>query len=132
MKKYLVTIEFRYTKKPKDTDSTHGSSTCRKITLGEFDEFEDACAVGNRALEVFESKFHLNENYNKKERFSKNGGCFGSKKSLITNLAYLRTPFEFYAKITTMHYDDVSDTIESVLNDQKEYTDWMKQQKDND
>lgn len=126
MKKELVTIEFRYRDVPKgEWDSGHPSKT---ITIGVFDTLDEAITEGNKALEVLESKFNLHEFPNgtkaKKERFSKNGGCFGSANKLITNLAYLKTPFAFYAKITTLNYNDVDQTINEVLEATKRYKDY--------
>lgn len=122
MKKYLVTIEFRYTSK---REYSHGSNMYieKPITIGVFDDFDAACIEGNKALEVLESKFKMHTfpqgNEAKKERFGKNGGCFGSPNTLITNLAYLKTPFAFFAKIETLHYEDTAQTIEDVLKDLK-------------
>jgi len=84
-----------------------------------FDDFDNACLEGNKLLENLESKFPLHVFPNgkgvaKKERFSKNGGCFGSKLTLITDLAYLKTPFTFYAKITTLNYEDINSIIDGI------------------
>lgn len=123
MEKYLVTIEFRYSDAPKTEDGY----TCRsdKVTIGVYDEFNEACINGNKVLENLESKFDLHVFPSglkaKKERFSKNGGCFGGKKDLITNLAYLKTPFEFYCKITTLKYAPIDDSITEVINSVKRY-----------
>lgn len=75
MKKYLVTLEFRYSyvEEP-EHDIFHRSRT---ITLGVFDTMGDACENGNNALEILESKFELNPAHSRRERLSKNGGCFG-------------------------------------------------------
>jgi hypothetical protein len=122
MEKYLVTIEFRYSDAPKydyDYDST---SRNKEVTIGVYDDFDDACKGGNKVLEYLETKYKLNPNYNRKERFSKNGGCFGSKRTLISNLAYIQTPFTFYAKITTLKYEDsIEDVIDSVANSVSNY-----------
>jgi hypothetical protein len=76
-------------------------------------------------MEIFEKHFKLhvfpNKGEAKKERFSKNGGCFGSKNTLITDLAYLQTPFSFFAKITTLNYNNVETTILEVLEVNKRY-----------
>lgn len=93
MTKELVTIEFRYHDKPKgEHDSNYKSKT---ITIGVFDTIEEAIIEGNKALELLESKFKLHAfpkgDKAAKERFSKNGGCFGNAKKLVTNLAYLQT-----------------------------------------
>lgn len=119
MIKHLITIEFRYKGISKgEWDSEHKSKT---ITLGVYDTIEEAILEGNKALEIFEKHFKLNTHWNVKDRFSKNGGCFGNSKTLITNLAYLQTPFEFYAKITKLDYLDVEETITNVLDSIKEY-----------
>lgn len=53
IEKFLLTIEFRYDKAPKfDSDFTCMSKT---ITIGVFDNFDDAAINGNKALEIFEN-----------------------------------------------------------------------------
>lgn len=104
-----------------DDFSGHKSKT---ITIGVFDTLDEAIVHGNKAMEVFEGYFKLNSNYNKKERFSKNGGCFGYPHRLITALAYLQTPFEFYAKITQLKYDDLDKTIREVVEAGKKYKEY--------
>ena len=119
MTKELVTIEFRYHDAPKgECDSEYKS---KKITIGIYDTLDEAIVEGNKALEVFEKHFKLNPAWNKKDRFSKNGGCFGYPQRLITPLAYLQTPFDFYAKITQLKYDDVEQTIVEALDAVKRY-----------
>lgn len=123
MKKYLVTIEFRYYEIPKHEElSGYANKT---ITIGIYDNFSEACTGGNALMEVLESKFPLHKfpggYYAHKERFSANGGCFGSKYTLITNLAYLTTPFDFYAKITTLNCDGISTSVDEVTASVKKY-----------
>lgn len=122
MEKYLVTIEFRY------NDSPNGEV----ITIGVFDTRDEANLNGNKALEVFETKFKLNPNYNKKRRFSNNGGCFGYPESLISDSAYLQTPFAFYAKVTKLKYDDVEQTINNVLEKIKKYNEFRDSECDDE
>lgn len=124
--KYLLTLEFRFTSLNKNkTDDTYNTKT---ITLGVFDSFEDACNEGNKNLEIMESRFSLHKfpkgNYAPKERFSKNGGSFNSRKNLITNLAYLKTPFEFYFKITDLNYQNIDSLIDDTLSSINEYKEW--------
>jgi hypothetical protein len=123
MVKYLVKIEFRYSDAPESENRT--TSKNKVVTIGVYDTFEDACKSGNTLLETLESKFELHQfpdgRLASKERFSKNGGCFGSKNTLVTNLAYLKTPFEFYAKIETLKYDSIDETIDNVVNSSKRY-----------
>lgn len=123
MEKYLVTIEFRYS----DAPQTENGSTLKNkaVTIGVYDTFDDACINGNNLLETLESKFELHEfpggRKAPKERFSKNEGCFGSKNTLVTNLAYLKTPFDFYAKIQTLKYSDIDESINDVVSSVKRY-----------
>ena len=123
MKKYLVKIEFRYSDAPKTEDEY--TSKNKMITIGVYDTFEEACKNGNNLLEVLESKFELHifpdGRKASKERFSKNGGYLGSKNTLVSNLAYLKTPFEFYAKIETLEYSPIDEVIENVVNASKRY-----------
>lgn len=122
MKKYLVTIEFRYTSK-RGYSSGGNISVNKTITIGVFDDFDTACIEGNKQMEILESKFKIHVfpkgDEAKKERFSKNGGCFNSPNTLISNLAYLKTPFNFFAKIDTLHYEETAQAIEEVLKDLK-------------
>ena len=123
MEKYLVKIEFRYSDAPETEDGS--TSKNKTVTIGVYDTFEDACQNGNNLLEVLEGKFELHQfpdgRKASKERFSKNGGCFGSKETLVTNLAYLKTPFEFYATIETLKYNPIDEVIENITIASKRY-----------
>ena len=123
MEKYLVTIEFRYSDSPRHLDDS--TYRTKKVTIGVYDDFDEACKSDNALMENLESKFDLHVFPSgikaKKERFSKNGGCFGSKHDLISNSAYLKTPFQFFAKITTLKYDSIDETIDEVVNSAKRY-----------
>lgn len=123
MKKYLVTIEFRYSGLSKDKESIDSKN--KTVTIGVFDTQDEAIIEGNKSIEVLEKHFKLHKfpqgNEAKKDRFSKNGGCFGYPNYLITNLAYLQTPFSFYAKITKLNYFDLEQTIFEVVESVKEY-----------
>ncbi len=134
MTKELVTIEFRYHDKPKNEDFS-GSET-KTITIGVFDTLEEAIIEGNKALEVFEKHFQIHKFPNgseaKKDRFGKNNGCFGSATRLISPLAYLKTPFDFYAKITKLTYADVEQTILDVLDATKRYREYKISEQEQD
>ena len=127
MEKWLVQIEFRYldtSDKYYDNGYTHVN---KMVTLGIFDNFDDACNCGNAVLEnSFETRFELNKNYNKKERFSKNGGCFGTKNTLISDSAYLHTPFTFFAKITRLDYGNIDDAISKAIEGENNYREYKK------
>lgn len=123
MEKYLVKIEFRYCDRPETEDGS--ISRNKVVTIGVYDTFEDACKKGNELLETLENKFDLHRfpdgSKASKQRFSKNGGTFGSKKTLITNLAYLKTPFEFYATIEALKHTPIVEAIDDVVDSSKRY-----------
>lgn len=128
MEQYLVRIEFRYKDAPyRDDGSIHKN---KMVTIGVYDTFEEACENGNNLLEVLEGRFRLHQFTGgikaAKERFSKNGGCFGSKNTLITNSAYLNTPFDFFAKIETLKYNPINEVIEEVVSSSKRYRNHKK------
>lgn len=125
MKKYLVTIEFRYQDRP-DNDG-FGESNTKKITIGVYDTDDEAIENGNKALEKFEKHFKLNPHYNVKERFSKHGGCFGGSNFLISDSAWIETPFTLFANITVLDYQDVDKTINEVLEARERYEDYMEE-----
>lgn len=84
-------------------------------TIGVYDKAEDAYDSGNKICELLESiyKKHIFPSgaEAKKEKFSKNGGPFGYPNHLITNMAYLHTPFDFFLKITKLKYNDIKDIL---------------------
>lgn len=114
MEKYLVAVEFRYTGKPDKIGCTSYSKT---LTIGVFESFDDAIEHGNKFLERLELVFILNGH--NKDRFGKTNGPFRSKTTLVSNLGYLKTPFEFYAKITTLNFADQGDFIAGILSEIK-------------
>lgn len=122
--KFLLAIDFRYHKIPENEYESEYKN--KIVTIGVFDTFDEASKEGNKVLEnIFEKKFELHKfdtgNYAPKQRFSKDGGCFGSKKALVTNLGYLKTPFEFYFKITELKYFDIEETIDDLVEVSKKY-----------
>ena len=132
MEKYLVTIEFRYCDAPKTEDGFTLKN--KTVTIGVYETFDDACLNGNALLEKLESKFDIHTfpsgEKAKRDRFSKNGGCFGSKNTLVTNLAYLKTPFEFFAKIETLKHTPIDESINGVVESVKRYRSYKLAMKD--
>ena len=122
MKQYLVNIEFRYIELPKDEEyeERYRSET---ITLGIFDTFKEAADEGNKNLELMEKYFELNPNWDRKERFSEHGGCFGMEKYLIGDLGYLETPFTFFMRVVTLNYEPLEGVIQRVCKAVKYETD---------
>lgn len=119
--KYLVSLEFRYSDASIDDDESF--YVTKNITIGVYDNFNEARISGNNVLEIMENKFELHEYPNGKKA---NRERFNKKKKLIANLAYLKTPFTFYAKITELNYDDIDNVIDNVLGAVKRYKDYEK------
>jgi len=113
MEKYLVAVEFRYAGEP---DYTGSAYYAKSLTIGVFESFDDAIEHGNKFLEYMETLFPLS---GQKDRFGKTNGPFRSKTTLVSNLGYLKTPFEFYAKITTLNFDDQGKFVASILSEIK-------------
>jgi hypothetical protein len=129
MEKYLLTIEFRYEDAPRHEDDY--TSRNKKVTIGVYDDFTTACIEGNKLMEGLESRFDLHVFPSgikaTKERFSKNGGCFGGKHDLITDMAYLKTPFRFFAKITALKYGDINDIIDDIVSSSRRYREYKSE-----
>lgn len=121
--KYLVQIEFRYQRIP--PSEIYSQHTDTMLTLGVYNDEQEAYNAGNEALEKLEAKYPIHVfpsgQEAPKERFSKNGGAFGSSKRLITNLAYLKTPFSFYAKVTPLFFDGLEEVVDMVHGSLKKY-----------
>lgn len=130
MEKFLLTIEFRYDDAPKYKEDRSPQYITKTITIGVFDTRDEANISGNKALEIFESKFKLNPHYNRKERFSNNGGGFGSPKDLICDGTWVMTPFSLFAKIEKLKYGDVEQTIDEAVGACKRYLDFKREEKD--
>jgi len=110
MDKYLVKIEFRYT--GMDTSGQDIRCKSKTVTIGVFDSFEKACIEGNKIFPKLEERYKLNPNYNIKQRLS-------FDKRLISDLAYIQTPFQFFVSIETLHYKNISENLDIIENDIK-------------
>ena len=123
MEKYILTIEFRYWNAPKNQNNF--TSQTKKITIGVYDNLDHACFNGNILLEKLERKFDihtfLNGTKSKQHRFSKNSECSENKNILITNLGYLKTPFDFCAKIEILRYDLIDELIDEIVDSVKRH-----------
>lgn len=130
MKKYLLTLELRYTNvKNDETDYTTNITT-----IGVYDEAQEAYNAGNNICELLESKYKTHVfpggNEAKKERFSKNGSCFGSANHLITDLAYLKTPFNFFLKITILKHNNIDEVLKEAEEARKRLIKYKQDQED--
>lgn len=114
MTKELVTIEFRYTDKPnRDHDCGYKSKT---ITIGIFDTLAEAINEGNKVLSVLSKTFEVRS----RDKFMFNH-LFGSPKRLVTNVCYPTNGIQYFAKITSLKFDDLSETINETFEAFKRY-----------
>ena len=122
-KKYLVTIEFRYGVIPQSEYST--DQKFKTVTIGVFDDIDEACSKGNEALVKLSKHFNF-----RGDRFSKNGGVFGSFNNLICNYCAGRTKVSVFCKIDTLNYEDLYEVMEEVIESQSKYNKWAKNNMD--
>lgn len=132
MKKYLVSIEFRYSDAPKGGyNFTRHNKT---ITIGVYDNFNQACVEGNKLLEVLESKFkpcvHGDGRIAPKQRFNTSTSYLGFP--LVSNGGYLKTPFEFYAKIETLNHTPIENVIDELVSASVRYREYKLRDNDED
>jgi hypothetical protein len=124
---YLVDLELRYTDKPRNGND-YADHVSKTITVGIFDTYEEAVQAGNAMLEAeLESRFPLNKNYMKKNRFGEN-----YTKYLISDLAYLTTPFSFFSHIKKLELGSVGAAIEEAVKAVNRYREWKKSERDLD
>lgn len=119
---YLVDIKFRYS--DWNNEDERSTSKSKTVTIGIFNTYEEAAKAGNEMLETeLESRFPLNRNWRKRDRF---GNQY--TMNLISELSYLEMPFSFFAHIKKLEISSVSDAINEALKAQERY----KQGKEND
>lgn len=108
MQKELLTVEFRYQDQPEDVTN----SVCRKktITIGIFDTLEEAIEKGNKSLEILSKHFQVRPN----DKFQLHY-LFGYPCRLVTNCCYPTNGIQYFAKITPLRFDDLSNTIKETF-----------------
>lgn len=114
MQKELLTIEFRYHDQPEDVIN----SVCRNkiITIGIFDTLEQAIEKGNKALEILSKHFQVRSD----DKFQLHD-LFGSPCRLVTNCCYPTNGIQYFAKITPLKFDDLSNTIKETFEAYRRY-----------
>ena len=112
--KELLTIEFRYHDQPEDVTN----SVCRNktITIGIFDTLEEAIEKGNKALEILSKHFQVRPD----DKFQLHY-LFGSPCRLVTNCCYPTNGIQYFAKITPLKFDDLSNTIKETFDAYRRY-----------
>jgi hypothetical protein len=118
VRSYLLTIEFRNIHPPKGSYGFPYAYGCKTVTIGIYDDIIDAYVKGNSLLDSIESKFGLYVSPNGEVATKRR---FNDRCDFVTNLHHINTPFEFYAKITTLNYLDVDKTISNITKAEKDY-----------
>lgn len=109
MTKELLTIEFRYHDSP--TGEFDGGYRTKRITIGVFDTLEEAILEGNKAIAVLSNTFQVRAD----DKF-KLHGLFGHPHRLVTNCCYPTKGIQYFAKITALKFDDLSETVAETFN----------------
>lgn len=112
MDKYLVTLELRYA--TKGTEEERGDYMNPKITLGVYDSVDDANAQANALLREMEGRYplHVFPDGRKAARpiFGEPYGHCGPL-ALVSEMAYLKTPFCFFLSVKRLKYADPMETM---------------------
>lgn len=121
--KELLTVEFRYNSLNKYKDDYNSNSNT--ITVGIYDTVEEAIKEGNKVLNNISHYFDDNKfTKNKVERFSLNG-IFGNPKRLVSDLGVRHTTgVQMFAKIETLKFDSVEDSLIQAIKNVSEYKKW--------
>ena len=108
MVKHLLTVEFRYCDAPK---YEHDHQCINKtITIGIADTLEEAVIEGNKVLNILAEHFEVRPD----DKFSTNG-YFGLPERLVTNTCYPTKRVQYFAKIETLNFDSLNETIDETF-----------------
>lgn len=127
MIKQLLTIEFRYLDEPKGEHGTTCNS--KTITIGIADTLEDAVIEGNKVLNILAEHFEVRPD----DKFSTNG-FFGLPVRLVTNTCYPTKGVQYFAKIETLNFDSLNETIDETFKASDRYSKFksLEQEEHND
>lgn len=110
---FKVSVEVRYYVNGYDGDKVYRTV---KNLIGVYDDQDQALNAGNEALRELEKLFPMhvfpNGQEAPKQRLSR-------IISIVSNLAYLKTPFDFYMEIETIFKNPIEEFVGSVLADLK-------------
>lgn len=104
MDKHLLTVEFRYCDAPEGEYGTEYKN--KTITIGIADTLEEAVLEGNKVLNILAEHFEVRP----EDKFSTKG-FFGKPKRLATNTCYPTKGVQYFAKIETLKFDSLNETI---------------------
>lgn len=125
MKKELLTIEFRYHDRPEwSHDSGYRTKT---ITIGVFDTLKEAVDEGNRKLKSLSEHFEV-----RADDVFKENGLFGFPQRLVSNSCYTTKGVSYFARITSLEFDDLSDTIAETFRAYDRYKQYRNELEDDE
>lgn len=119
MKKELLTIEFRYHDKPKNSDFSE--YTNKRITIGIYDTLEEAIEAGNEVVKVLAKSFEVRQDDKFQLKF-----LFGCPKKLVSNTCYPTNGISYFAKIETLDFCDLSLTIAETFEAYERYINYKR------
>lgn len=119
-KKELVTIEFRY--HDISLNENFSGSTNKTITIGIFDTLEEAINKGNEAIEILAKSFEVRHDDKFMLKF-----LFGAPKRLVSNCCYSTRGIQYFARITPLYFDDLSDMINETFMTTDRYIKYKKE-----
>jgi hypothetical protein len=120
MTKELLTIEFRYYDSPKNSYS--GVHKTKIVTIGVFDNLDEAINQGNLQLEILSKRFDVRFD----DKF-KLKGFFGNPNKLVTNTCYPTNNIQYFAKIETLHFLDLDEVINETFLSVERYKKYLKE-----
>lgn len=118
--KRLVTINFRYNDRP--INEHFSGATERTITIGIYDTLDEAIKYGNEAIKVLSKYFEVRPN----DKFAKNY-VFGKPNTLVSNCCYPTHGISYFAKITPLYFDDLTDTIQETFKAYERYKQYQQE-----
>ena len=92
-----------------------------------FDTLEEAVKAGNETLKVLSEHFQVRSD----DRF-KVRGLFGTPDRLVTNCCYTTKGIAYFAKITPLKFDDLSETIAETFKAYDRYRQYRREQENDE
>lgn len=123
--KRLVTIEFRYNDCP--INEGFSGPTSHTITIGIYDTLEEAMEHGNAALKTLSEYFEVRTD----DKFVKSH-LFGMPNKLVTNCCYPTHGISYFATITPLYFDDLTETIQETFRAYERYMKYKQEQESED
>ena len=126
MQKELLEIEFRYNDRPIGSRPVFPFRYPFLAAAQEVDLVKPVKA-GNETLKVLSEHFQVRAD----DRF-KVRGLFGTPDRLVTNCCYTTKGIAYFAKITPLKFDDLSETIAETFKAYDRYRQYRREQENDE